>query len=151
MDKIFIFGAKDLIIAPVIAILWLIARSPKDKWLTMTAQLAWVGVVAFVIAKIGAHFYYDPRPFVTGNFTPLIPHAADNGFPSDHTLLATVIAVVGYYWDKRVGRNLAIVAAVIAVSRVYVGVHHIIDVVASIVIALVAGLVVHYTKQIKSN
>ena len=54
-----------------------------------------------VIALILGHLYYNPRPFVVGNFTPLISHSVDNGFPSDHVLLASAIASILYFFSKK--------------------------------------------------
>ncbi len=86
--------------------------------------------------------YFDPRPFVAGHFTPLLYHIPDNGFPSDHLLLVSVIAMIGTYWNKKLGAVLWILAVIIAIARVYVGVHHVIDVVGSMVIAIAVTMMV---------
>lgn len=99
------------------------------------------------MAKIAGHFYTDTRPFVSGNFTPLIPHAADNGFPSDHMLLASALAAVVMCYRKRLGYALWAVAIIIGISRVYVGVHHPIDIVGSALIALLAAFIVHIVEK----
>ncbi len=95
-------------------------------------------ILTYLLGKIGSFLYFDARPFVVDHFIPLIMHAADNGFPSDHTLLAAGLAAVGMYWNKKLGIVLWALAALIAVARVYVGVHHPIDVIGSAVIALIA-------------
>lgn len=99
--------------------------------------------MTYALGLIGNYLYYDPRPFVVGHFTPLIAHVADNGFPSDHTLLAACLAALGTYWNRWLGSLLWIIAIVIAVARVYVGLHHPIDVLGSIGIALVGVSVWH--------
>lgn len=48
-----------------------------------------VGVLAVLIAKIGSWLYYNPRPFVVGDFPSYFYHPNNNGFPSDHTLFAS--------------------------------------------------------------
>ncbi len=94
-------------------------------------------LLTYAIGIIGNHIYFDPRPFVVGHFTPLIPHAPDNGFPSDHALLVSAIASIGMFWNRRLGVVLWILAIIIAIARVWVGVHHPIDVLGSMVISLV--------------
>ncbi|MDE2232622.1 MAG: phosphatase PAP2 family protein [Patescibacteria group bacterium] len=101
-------------------------------------------VLAYIVAKLCGMVYYDPRPFVVDNFTPLIAHAADNGFPSDHALLVSVVAMIGTIWEKKLGMWLWIIAITVGIARVYVGVHHTTDVVGSAVIAIAATVTVHY-------
>ncbi len=98
--------------------------------------------LAYFIAQIIAVFYFDPRPFVVGNFTPLISHAPDNGFPSDHMLLTSTIASILYVYNKKIGIVAWIIALVVGLSRVYTGIHHLTDIIGSIVVAIVSLWVV---------
>ena len=138
MNTFFIFSAKYLfILAPIILGVYFLTRKwPAQKRMALFAIPA--GPLAYLFGIIGNHLYYDPRPFVVGHFVPLVQHAADNGFPSDHTLLVAAFAAVGMYWDKRLGIALWVIAILVAASRVYVGVHHPIDVLASMAFALIA-------------
>lgn len=97
-------------------------------------------IFSIVIAKIFSFFIYDPRPFVVGHFQPLIAHANDNGFPSDHTLLATAIAFCIFIFNKKWGIGLFILGLLIGLARVFAGVHHIQDILGSIIIS---GVVVY--------
>ena len=86
LDSLFIFGANDAYLIIVIIAGVFIVRQPRHQ--QRFALL--IGAISFpltygVLKAIG-HFYYDPRPFIVGHFAPLIPHDADNGFPSDHPL-----------------------------------------------------------------
>ena len=143
MTTFFIFAAKYLIVLPVLILGGYFLMKPWQEQKHMMLFAIPAALLAYVLALIAGHIYFDPRPFVVGHFTPLVPHAADNGFPSDHTLLASALAAIGMYWNKRLGLGLWIIAAVIAVARVYVGVHHTIDVVASMLIALAATVAWH--------
>lgn len=96
-----------------------------------------------LIALLGNHLYENPRPFVVGGFTPLIPHAPDNGFPSDHALLVSAIASVFILFSRRIGIILWIIAMFVAVSRVYVGVHHPIDVIGSMIISVFVTIIAY--------
>ncbi len=138
MDAFFVFSAQYLFILPILILgAYFFTRTwSAQKSMALFAIPA--GLLTYVLGLIGNYFYYDPRPFVVGHFTPLIAHAADNGFPSDHTLLVSSLAAVGIYWNKWLGLVLWVIATLVAISRVYVGLHHPIDVIASIVFALVA-------------
>lgn len=137
MDTIFIFAANYLFLiqAVILGAYFLMRRWPAQKPMAVFAVPA--GLLAGALGFLGNQLYYDPRPFVVGHFTPLIQHVADNGFPSDHTLLVSAMAAVGMYWNKWLGVVLWIIAATVAYSRVYVGLHHPLDVMASMVFALI--------------
>ena len=139
-DSLIVFGAKYLfLVIPALALVY---------WITVPAQtkkrLLFLGIVVAVISvaigQVIAFFYFDPRPFVTGHFQPLIPHVADNGFPSDHTLLSAAIAATVTAVSIPMGVVLWVVTAFVALARVTAGLHRPIDVLGSICIAAVATL-----------
>lgn len=146
LDTFFIFGAEYAYLILVgIAILYWIKR-PNKK------QIFIFGVIAlpviYVTARLLSLLYYNPRPFVEDNFAPLIPHAPDNGFPSDHTLLSAAIASVLYPFNKKLGLLAWLLTLFVGISRVMVGVHHTIDVAGSMVIAIViTSLISQYIKK----
>lgn len=135
-DTVARFAADDLVYCAIFAAAWLFLRYPSLRPLlaAVTAAVFAVGLAALIGAV-----YYVPRPFVVGHFTPLVQHAADASFPSDH--LAAMGAVVASAWI--VARRLALATAaaslVVAFARVYVGVHWVADVAAGFVLGLVCG------------
>ena len=145
MNLLIIFIAKYLIAVPVLVLLAYLVFS-RGKVLT---QLMWLTAVslplAYLLARLSSVLYYDPRPFIEGHFTPLIAHAADNGFPSDHTLLAATLATIILYVDNRAGTLLWLIAVAIGVSRIFAGVHHTVDILASMIIAVAAVVLAQYS------
>jgi len=100
--------------------------------------------VSYIAAKLISRFYFDPRPFVVGNFTPLIPHTADNGFPSDHALLGAAIAFSIFHFNKKLGFLLLYLTALVGVARVMAGVHHATDIAGSVAIVLIVYFFTNY-------
>jgi undecaprenyl-diphosphatase len=143
MDLFFIISAKYLIVLPILILGIYFLRLPRSEWKKTLMFILPSLIVTYLVALIAGHIYYDPRPFVVGNFTPLIPHAADNGFPSDHALLASALAIVGTYLNRKLGLVLWVLAAIIATARVYVGVHHPVDVLGSMIIAVISVSLVY--------
>lgn len=92
--------------------------------------------LSLLIAKILGHFYYNPRPFVAGHFTPLISHAANNGFPSDHALFAFTISAIVFCFNKKWGVFLGALGLLVSLGRIYVGIHSAIDILGSFVISV---------------
>ncbi len=138
MNNLIIFSAKYLYLLEVALAAIYSFLQTKSKQKSVIVLSAIFFPLAYVIAQVIAAFYFDPRPFVVGNFTPLIPHAPDNGFPSDHMLLASAIASILFVYNKKIGAVAWVVAIVIGVSRVYAGIHHLTDIVGSAVIAVVS-------------
>ncbi len=113
--------------------------------------------LAVVVSVLLGDALYEPRPFVSHPQADhlLVSHGADASFPSDHSSVAFAVAVslVAYVamlaWRQRRGlleqtvKSLAsrylipgaialvalVAACVIAVARVYVGVHYPLDVI----------------------
>jgi len=143
-DSIFVFGAKYLyLLAFVVAAIWLV-RLPAEKRKGALIFAAVALPAIFIASRIASWLYLDPRPFVVGHFTPLVPHAADNGFPSDHTLLVSAIASIIFPFDRKTSVFVWIVAALVGISRVYVGIHHLIDIVGSVVISIAMSAIVYW-------
>lgn len=137
MDTIAIFGAKYLYLLIVLIALIYFLRQPKNK----QKEIFIFAIVSFpliyLVGTLIGLLYFDPRPFVMNTITALIPHAPDNGFPSNHTLISAAFAAVIYPYNKKISWLLWAVTLAVGFSRVYVKVHHPIDVIGSITIAII--------------
>lgn len=139
MHFIIRFVAQYFIILPIIAaIVVLIQLKGRRTKLTFIIKLVVAGILAIILARIASTIWYDPRPFVVGNFVPLLAHASDNGFPSDHTLLASLVGWVLLLYSRKYGIFTLIVAFLIGTARVLAGVHHPLDILGSFVISGIA-------------
>src|SRR5579862_7570003 len=90
MNFVIILSAKYLfLVSLVIFVLYLsyLWRKHKAKCFAVIKLAVVSFPLTLLAAKISGYFIYDPRPFVVEHVKPLIAHAADNGFPSDHMLL----------------------------------------------------------------
>lgn len=113
----------------------LIAKALRKQFL---ATMLSTFVISYTVAKVASHFFYNTRPFVLSHTLPLIQHAADNGFPSDHVLLSASIASVIFVFNKKFGCILFLLTLLVGYSRVVIGLHHALDIFGSIFIAAVA-------------
>ncbi len=144
LNTLSIFGANYLwyaVIAIAVVLLFTLRRREQIRLLMFAIVVLPLIYVASIIA--GA-LYYDPRPFVVGHFAPLIPHKPSNGFPSDHVLWSAAISAITFSTNKYIGLFLWLLTLLVGASRVYVGVHHPIDIVASMVIAIGVAILVHF-------
>ena len=142
LDPIFIFGAKYLIILPIVIVGIYLYKSPVETRKKFLIFLLITLPITYLLGLAARQAFFNPRPFVVGGFEPLIAHEADNGFPSDHILLAASLAAVMLFFDRKYAYWLWALTAFIAFSRVYVGVHHFFDVAASMGIALLCAIII---------
>lgn len=140
-----IFAAKYLVfIDAVLAaalLAYLLLQRPRPTILRSAVTIALLLVLSFVFAKIGAAAYSDPRPFTTDHVKPLIAHAADNGFPSDHALLGAAIVAAVLLVSPIWALPFVVLAVLIDWARVGAGIHHVVDVLGSSVFVALATLI----------
>lgn len=142
-NELIVIAAKYLFLAiPAAAFIDWILEPPRTKKYLLLLGIV-VGCLSLAIGRLIAHFYFDPRPFVRGHFTPLIAHEPDNGFPSDHTLLSAAIAATVTVCNRRLGAVLWAITGVVGVARMLSGLHSPIDVLGSIVIASATAAAAH--------
>ncbi|MCW1908037.1 MAG: phosphatase PAP2 family protein [Candidatus Saccharibacteria bacterium] len=154
MDRITIFAAQYLIYIIAITILfYVLLRLPRGELKTFITLCGMGIVAAFIMVKVAGSIYYNPRPFVDGNFMPLFPHSSTNGFPSNHTVAAVLAALLLWRYSRNVAVGLFIAACLVGLARVLASVHHIEDIIGGIVIAtfaaLFANLVLHHISNRK--
>lgn len=145
-----VFLGNDLIYIIVgLSILWFLLVIPRPFRKRVALFAAVSMPLTFLASLVAAHVYYDPRPFMVSKHAPLLAHASGNGFPSDHALLGAALAAWVFRYDQRLGSLLFGLTFVVGLTRVYAGVHHLVDILGSIAIAgLVAFLVYMGQKDI---
>ena len=149
IDLIAIFVAKYFFLLPLAigGIYFLINDwQIRKKMIVLSAISLALTIIGIFILN---YSYYDPRPFIITHFDPIVSHIPDNGFPSDHTALTFLIALIIYLFNRKLGLFLFLISILVSISRVYVGLHHFVDVLAGILLAIVAvlisqGLIKHF-------
>jgi undecaprenyl-diphosphatase len=144
MNLLIVFGASYLYIVIATIALFIFLRSDKKLQSSFVKLSLFSFPLSFVLAKISAYFITSPRPFVVEHIQPLVHASVDNGFPSDHTLLAMTIALTIFVYNKKVGSILVILAIIVGVARVLAHVHHVEDIGGSIVISIIASYGAYY-------
>ena len=99
---------------------------------------------SFVALSVGRAIINRPRPNEAFEIPPVIPKdTKGNSFPSRHVFSATVIAVTFILMSpwSWLGVLFLGMSVALAVVRVISGVHYISDVVAGLVVAILAGVI----------
>jgi len=84
-------------------------------------------------------FFHRPRPFLTikGLVPVITPHSFS--FPSGHATLAAALTVVLAYHFPKTRYFVIAVALLVGISRVYLGVHYLSDVLAGYILGIIVG------------
>ena len=86
-----------------------------------------------------------PRPcWVDTSVHLLIKNPTDYSFPSGHTSASFAAAVALFVYHKRMGIIALIIAANIAISRIYLFVHYPSDVLVSLILGSLYGVIAYF-------
>jgi membrane-associated phospholipid phosphatase len=137
-----IFCAAVLLYLLVLA--WVAAVYLQRRRLTMgvVARVVLLFGLSYGVAKLAGHVILDPRPYLVQQIAPLIPLAHDNGFPSDHSLLAWALALSLIWLAPPFVWPFAAGAVLVMLGRLGIAAHHTLDVGGSALIVLVVALLV---------
>jgi len=145
----------------VVALMWPNKNRDKRR-IAVVISVAAAFIARYVVKGVIVFAYQRPRPFVDlATVHPLINSFSwENlqAFPSGHTIFFFALAAALYGFNKKVGIGAFIVAAVVGVSRVYVGVHWPSDILGGAILGILTGWTafyvykkyfVHFDKYIK--
>jgi undecaprenyl-diphosphatase len=147
-DGVMRFSADYLLYAVFVLFgLLLLVRLRRDGLAAAARAAGWslAGLVlSYASGLLAAAIHPEVRPFTTHRQVhPLIAHPRGQAFPSgDSTAAFAVALVVLAFLSRRVGMALLASAVLIGFSGVYVGVHYLGDILASMCVAMLGvGLV----------
>ena len=126
-------------------LLWLclflfLVVSFKKYWRMVLEAFIAAIFTKFVLAEIIRWLWFRPRPFVTLNFIPLINQSANEAsFPSGHASFYFALSTIVYFYNKKAGMLFYVASFLIAVARIFVGVHWPSDILAGAVLGVLMG------------
>ena len=126
----------------VIGVLFYLWFSHRRHEALYAGYAATVGVgINFLITL----FFFHNRPFMDRLGHPLLAHAPDSSFPSDHATFTFSIALMllTFKTTRTVGIILTSLALACGMARVYVGVHYPLDIAGSFVVSMIAVWIIH--------
>jgi len=133
-------GSGGLLWIGLAALLAHLARKPLLATVAITAATVWSADLLAVLLK---RIVDRDRPYVVlPEAEPLLRWDASASFPSGHAATSAAGAVIlAYLIGGRAAWGLAVLAAAVAFSRIYIGVHYPLDVLVGAALGAAVALV----------
>ncbi len=141
MDSVIVVIAQYLLYVMVaaLAVVWWFREDRTGKLVLVGSALTGLLILGGFMLIAGA-VHDDPRPFMQDpTLTNMLHHAPGNGFPSDHSCAAGLIAGLVALRHRLYGAIFAVAAVLIAAARVAAHAHHVQDVVAGLALGALAA------------
>jgi len=131
----------------VLILLWFGTRDVEQRQADqkgVICALPSLGVAqAFVV--LSNAFYFRLRPFdVLPDVNLLFYEPTDSSFPSNSAAVVFAIAFAVLLYNRRAGIILLALSVLFGFSRIYIGIHFPLDILASVAIGLITSLFFHY-------
>jgi membrane-associated phospholipid phosphatase len=117
---------------------------------TAAAALA-VGVAALLVTLFKELFDRARPPVANPALDPIGIVPADASFPSGHAATAFAAAVAVALIYPKLGRPLLALAVVVAVSRVYLGMHYVLDVTVGSLLGIAVGFAAAWAVKVAAR
>jgi len=145
MNPVFFFLAQYMIFLMGLALVvyWFIGSSSGyNRMMVLCAVLS--VIVAEAAGKLASLLHHNLQPFAElDQVNQLVVKEVGNSFPSDHTMVCVAIGVTLWLFKGKRGFIWGVIAALVAVSRVGVGVHYPADVLVGSLIAASVAIIVY--------
>ncbi len=130
------------VFAGLLIVGWWLARRDGDlRRMSMALWAPFGALVALGVNQLLVAGVAEPRPYtVMPHALVLVSPSADYSFPSDHAVMAGAVAAGILLANRKLGAVAAVLAVLMALSRVYVGAHFPLDVAVGLVVGSALAL-----------
>lgn len=137
LNNLMIFGAEYLIYLTLVGMFIIALRGKvNDKKALLLVCLSLPIII--IIIKLIHIFYYEPRPYVSFDITPLVEHKEDASFPSRHISIMAAVSFAFMYFKSKYTPLLLFFTLWVGFARIYVGVHYPLDIIGGIVVGIIS-------------
>jgi len=114
-------------------------KNLRKYWSMIIKGLA-AGILArFGIVELIRFLWERPRPFIENNVNLLVEAANKASFPSGHAAFYFALSTVIFLYNKKAGILFFIASFLISISRVFVGIHWPLDILAGALVGIFSG------------
>ncbi|MDD5146419.1 MAG: phosphatase PAP2 family protein [Candidatus Pacebacteria bacterium] len=143
LDVLGIFLAKYLPYFLVASLALFLIWNWKKYWL-MVAQAGTAALFGrFVVVELIRMLHDRTRPFLSGQTHILLTHSTTESFPSGHTTVFFAISTIVYLYNKKAGVAFFAFSSLMALGRVFTGLHWPLDILGGIVVGILSGFIIN--------
>ncbi len=149
LDFFFIFLAECLIYIMIIFFsLYFLNLALQDKKIELKEIFLYFSapIIAWIVVKKIKYFFPTDRPYqYLEGVVKLIDESSVASFPSGHTIVVFAMAMSIYFYNKKIGIIFFVLAALVSISRIFVGVHFPLDIIAGIFLGVLVSIVFKFS------
>ena len=147
LDKIMVFFTSlgdNGIIWIILLIVLLSGKKTRNKGVVLLITV----ITVFILTNYLKEEFHRVRPYEYMNFIPKVKTSGTSSFPSAHSAVAFAVFGVYYFYNLRYKYVIGVIALIIAVSRFYLEVHYLSDVLAGIALGLTVSYILFHVNEI---
>ena len=147
LDKIMVFFTSlgdNGIIWIILLIVLLSGKKTRNKGVVLLITV----ITVFIFTNYLKEEFHRVRPYEYMNFIPKVKTSGTSSFPSAHSAVAFAVFGVYYFYNLRYKYVIGVTALIIAVSRFYLEVHYLSDVLAGIALGLTVSYILFHVNEI---
>ena len=147
LDKIMVFFTSlgdNGIIWIILLIVLLSGKKTRNKGVVLLITV----ITVFILTNYLKEEFHRVRPYEYMNFIPKVKTSGTSSFPSAHSAVAFAVFGVYYFYNLRYKYVIGVIALIIAVSRFYLEVHYLSDVLEGIALGLTVSYILFHVNEI---
>ena len=147
LDRIMVFFTSlgdNGIIWIILLIVLLSGKKTRNKGVVLLITV----ITVFILTNYLKEEFHRVRPYEYMNFIPKVKTSGTSSFPSAHSAVAFAVFGVYYFYNLRYKYVIGVIALIIAVSRFYLEVHYLSDVLAGIALGLTVSYILFHINEI---
>jgi len=95
-----------------------------------------------IVTELIRYFYHHPRPFDALGFAPMVSESGYS-FPSGHAAFFFALAMIVFFYNRRLGAWYFLFAIANGIARIFVGVHWPLDILGGAIVGILCGIISH--------
>jgi undecaprenyl-diphosphatase len=144
------YWAVPLFAAAIFSLWWLDRPGDRYRWKTVCLAALTSAAIGLLLSQVVSHLWARERPFVAHprDTILLVAPSHEPSFPSDHAVAGFAIAFTVALMGSRLAGALFLAGAtLVAVPRIFVGLHYPGDIAGGLLIGLISALAVYFSTR----